>query len=235
MSRYVVIGGSSGIGAAIVRALEEKSVEVINGDLVPPAVPSLYAPYYSLDVSSPESIKMALSHMPDSIDGYVHAAGIQIAVPIEQMTDDEITRQIAINLQGPALIAKYLSPRLVPGASVVLIASELAFVGTGQSPVYAATKGGVISLARSLAVAWRSRLIRVNALCPGATFTPLLERVWALSDDPVQAQADDAKGVLLGRLGTAEEIAKAALFLLSADSSFVDGHALVADGGTIVW
>lgn len=83
-------------------------------------------------------------------------------------------------------------------------------------------------------MAWRRR-IRVNALCPGATDTSLLRRVWEGLADPKQAEAEDTALIPLGRLGRPEEIARAALFSLSQDASFITGHALVADGGTIAW
>jgi NAD(P)-dependent dehydrogenase (short-subunit alcohol dehydrogenase family) len=232
MGHYVVVGGSSGIGAAIVEALLDTQHQVTNCDIVPSPA---QAEYVAMDVASPASVKRASVEITGPVDGYVHAAGIQIAVPIEAMTDEDIARQVLVNVNGPVLVAKYLSPLLNRGGSVVLVGSELVFVGTAQSPVYAATKGAVVSLARSLAVAWRERAIRVNALCPGATRTPLLQGVWQLSANPDAAEAEDTRGVLLGRLGTPQEIAQAALFLLSAASSFVDGHALVADGGTIIW
>lgn len=232
MGHYVVVCGSSGIGAAIVSALMKNQHRVTNCDIMPAATEGTYL---AMDVSSPASVKAASLQITGPIDGYVHAAGIQIAVPIEAMKDEDITRQIAVNVNGPAWVAKYFSPLLCSGSSVVLIGSELVFVGTAQSPVYAATKGAVVSLARSLAVAWRDRAIRVNALCPGATRTPLLQGVWQLSANPAEAEAEDARGVLLGRLGAPDEIAQAALFLLSSAASFVDGHALVADGGTIIW
>lgn len=232
MGRYVVVGGSSGIGLAVCDLLSHQHHEVINWDVTGQPGKDQFVP---VDVASPGSVREAAEQIDGLLDGFVQAAGIQIADPIEQMSDVDLRRQIAVNLEGPALVAKYLSARLKPGASVVLVASELAFIGTAQSPVYAATKGGVVSLARSLAVAWRTRRIRVNAICPGATETPLLEAVWKRAADPEAARASDTEGILLGRLGHPEEIAEAIGFLLSTSASFVNGHALVADGGTIIW
>jgi NAD(P)-dependent dehydrogenase (short-subunit alcohol dehydrogenase family) len=233
MRRLLVLGGSSGIGRAVALAAAPRGYEVIVADISPPSdAPGVYLP---VDVADPVSVKALAETMQAPLDGIVNAAGIQIAESIESMTDADIARQVAVNLTGMAYVAKYFGPQLSSGASVVLVSSELAFIGTGQSPVYSATKGGITALARSLAIAWRARGIRVNALCPGATDTALLRRVWDAMPDPALAEAADTALIPLGRLATPDEIAGAALFLLSSDASFVTGHALVADGGTIIW
>lgn len=232
MARILVVGGSSGIGAAIVHAARARGDDVIVADIAPPAGEQAHI---AIDVADPLSVKETAGRLSGPLDGLVDAAGIQIAAPIETMADHDIARQIEVNLTGMAYVAKYFSSHLADGASVVLVASELAFIGTGLSPVYAATKGGITALCRSLAIAWRGRGIRVNALCPGATDTPLLRQVWNGLPDPKAAEQEDTALIPLGRLGRPEEIARAALFLMSADASFVTGHSLVADGGTIVW
>lgn len=216
----------------MVEGARKRGCDVVVADILPPGDGGEYLP---IDVADPGSVAAAAASLPERLDGLVDAAGIQIAAPIESMADADVARQIAVNLTGMAYVAKYFSPNLERGASVVLLASELAFVGTPDSPVYAATKGGITALARSLAVAWRERGIRVNALCPGATDTPLLRRVWNAMPDPAAAEATDTALIPLGRIATPHEIAAVALFLLSADASFITGHALVADGGTIIW
>lgn len=234
MAVELVVGGSSGIGAAVVRRLAERGDRVWNLDRKAPERAD-GARFVETDVASATSVRDALSQLDEPLEGWVQAAGIQIGIPIEEMSDDEIARQIAVNLTGACLSAKYVSPHLADGASAVLVSSELAFIGSAQSPVYTATKGALVSLARSLAVAWRHRRIRVNALCPGATDTPLLRQQWDGIPDPEAARKADEAAVLLGRFALPEEIANVCAFLLSAESSFVDGHALVADGGTIAW
>jgi 3-oxoacyl-[acyl-carrier protein] reductase len=216
----------------VVEGARKRGCDVVVADILPPGDGGEYLP---IDVADPGSVAAAAASLPERLDGLVDAAGIQIAAPIESMADADVARQIAVNLTGMAYVAKYFSPNLERGASVVLLASELAFVGTPDSPVYAATKGGITALARSLAVAWRERGIRVNALCPGATDTPLLRRVWNAMPDPAAVEAADTALIPLGRIATPHEIAAVALFLLSADASFITGHALVADGGTIIW
>lgn len=231
---YLVVGGSSGIGAATVKALSEQGARVMNADIQPPD-PRSEIPYIPVDVSSAASIRQAVAQIGTPLNGWFHAAGIDIPIAVDEMTDEQIERQIQVNLVGPCLMAKYLSPLLADGASVVLVASELAFIGSRQSTVYTATKGGITALVRSLAVLWRQRHIRVNALCPGPTETDMIRRVWNLSDNPLDARHADERAVVLGRIGQPEEIAKAAVFLLSNDASYIDGHALVVDGGSIIW
>lgn len=233
-ARVLVIGGSSGIGRATVEHCRNKGWTPVVADRRPPPA-ELGAVFYSVDVSDPESVRSASALVGAPLAGLVAAAGIQIAAPIEEMSDADVARQIAVNLTGMAYALKYFGPLLEDGASVVLVASELAFIGTAESPVYAATKGGVVALARSLAVAWRHRRIRVNALCPGATDTPLIRAVWNAKADPARAEAEDVAQIPLGRLAHPAEIAAVAGFLLSTDAAFVTGHALVADGGTIAW
>jgi NAD(P)-dependent dehydrogenase (short-subunit alcohol dehydrogenase family) len=229
--RIWVIGGSSGIGWATAERCRQRGWDVVVADRV---APPHGLPYQPIDVADPASVRTA-AQRAGVLNGLVCAAGIQIASPIETMADADIVRQIAVNLTGMVYCLKYFGPHLAPNASVVLVGSELAFVATAESPVYSATKGGVVALARSMAIAWRERGIRVNSLCPGATDTPLLRAVWNAKADPAQAEAQDTAAIPLGRLGRPEEIARAAEFLLAEDSSFVTGHALVVDGGTIAW
>jgi len=234
MGRYLIIGGSSGIGRAATDLILERGEAVTVMDLREPHRPDV--PYIPIDVADPAKVRAAMAGLSVPLNGWLHTAGISVSAPIEEMADADIARQVAVNLTGMCLAAKYVSPHLAEGAAVVLVASELAFVGSTRGGiVYSATKGGVVSLARSLAVAWRHRRIRVNALCPGATRTPMIEASWTHERDPEAAAREDAAGAVLSRVAAPEEIARAAWFLLSEESSFVDGHALVADGGAIIW
>ncbi|MGC8488592.1 MAG: SDR family NAD(P)-dependent oxidoreductase [Clostridia bacterium] len=234
MERYLIVGGSSGIGAASADVIMARGGAVTIMDVTPPSRPG--TEYIPVDVSDADSIREAMARVREPLAGWLHTAGISLSSPIEEMPDGDIARQVAVNLTGMCLTAKYVSRHLAEGAAVVLVASELAMVGTTRGGiVYSATKGGVVALARSLAVSWRNRNIRVNALCPGATRTPMIEASWARENDAGRAEREDAAGAVLNRVAEPEEIARAAWFLLSSDSSFVDGHTLVADGGAIIW
>lgn len=139
-------------------------------------------------------------------------------------------RVMAVNLKGVWLGCKHGLPAMVDsgGGAIVNVASFVALMGAATSQIaYTASKGGVLSMTREVAVEWARRGIRANALCPGPIDTPLLAPLMA---DPA-GRARRLVHIPMGRLGRAEEVAKAALFLASDDASFVTGAALVVDGG----
>jgi NAD(P)-dependent dehydrogenase (short-subunit alcohol dehydrogenase family) len=139
-------------------------------------------------------------------------------------------RVLAINLKGVWLGCKYGIPAMLDsgGGSIINVASFVALMGAATPQIaYTATKGGVLSMTREIAVEYARRGIRANALCPGPIETPLLAE---LLSDPA-ARARRLVHIPLGRLGQAEEVARAALFLASHESSLMTGAALVVDGG----
>ena len=140
------------------------------------------------------------------------------------------TRVMEINLKGVWLGCKAGIPAMLEsgGGSIVNVASFVALMGAATAQIaYTASKGGVLSMTREMAVEYARQGIRANALCPGPIETPLLEE---LLSDPAR-RARRMVHIPMGRLGRAEELAKAALFLASDDSSFMTGSALVVDGG----
>jgi NAD(P)-dependent dehydrogenase (short-subunit alcohol dehydrogenase family) len=139
-------------------------------------------------------------------------------------------RVMAVNLEGVWLCCKAGIPAMLEsgGGSIVNVASFVALMGAATAQIaYTASKGGVLAMTRELAVEYARQGIRANALCPGPIQTPLLEE---LLSDP-ERRARRMVHIPMGRLGRAEELAKAALFLASDDASFMTGAALVVDGG----
>jgi NAD(P)-dependent dehydrogenase (short-subunit alcohol dehydrogenase family) len=137
---------------------------------------------------------------------------------------------MAVNLKGVWLGCRAGVPAMLEsgGGSIINVASFVALVGAATAQIaYTASKGGVLSMTRELAVEYARRGIRANALCPGPIATPMLEE---LMSDP-ERRARRLVHIPMGRLGQAEELAKAALFLASDDSSFMTGASLVVDGG----
>jgi NAD(P)-dependent dehydrogenase (short-subunit alcohol dehydrogenase family) len=139
-------------------------------------------------------------------------------------------RVLAVNVKGVAFGCKYGIPAMLEsgGGSIINVASFVAWIGAATSQTaYTSSKGAVLSMTREIAVEYARRGIRCNALCPGPIETPLL----------MQLLSDEAKRqrrfvhIPMGRLGQAEELAKAALFLASDDSSFMTGASLIVDGG----
>ena len=135
-----------------------------------------------------------------------------------------------VNLKGVWLGCKFAIPAMIDsgGGSIVNVASFVALVGAATAQIaYTASKGGVLSMTREIAVEYARRGIRANALCPGPIETPMLAE---LMSDPQRRQRRLVH-IPMGRLGRAEELARAALFLASDDSSFMTGASLVVDGG----
>ncbi len=144
---------------------------------------------------------------------------------------DAFQRVQDVNLRGVYLCCKYGIPRLLErgGGSVINVASFVALVGAATSQIsYTASKGAVLSMSRELSVEFARRGIRVNALCPGPVETPLLMRLF--SDDPAAYERRRIH-LPMGRLAQAREIANAALFLASDESSYVNGTTFLVDGG----
>ncbi|MFP6660891.1 MAG: glucose 1-dehydrogenase [Myxococcota bacterium] len=144
--------------------------------------------------------------------------------------EDVFDQVIDINLKGVFLGCKYAIPALLRsgGGSIINMASFVAVVGAATSQIaYTASKGGVLAMTREIAVEYARQGIRANALCPGPVDTPLLQELLA---DP-KARERRLVHIPMGRLATSEEIARAALFLASPESSYVNGTTFMVDGG----
>ena len=241
----VVTGAASGIGGASAARLIDEGACVVGADIVEPDEPPpgstatswRYQPVDVADEASVVDLMAAAVGFGGRIDGVLNAAGVASGGPVHMLDTAEWNRVLGINLTGTYLVAKHavevmLSQPMVDGSrgSVVTVASIEGLEGTAGGSVYSASKGGVVILTKSMAIDYAGRGIRVNAVCPGFIDTPMLRGVF----DWPGLEASKASVVAehkLGRLGRSEEIAAAAAFLLSADASFITGHALVVDGG----
>jgi NAD(P)-dependent dehydrogenase (short-subunit alcohol dehydrogenase family) len=158
-------------------------------------------------------------------------AGVAELKPVEQWDEAAFDRTLAINLKGPYFLLQALLPLLANPSSVVLNTSVNAHIGMPTSSVYAASKAGLISLARTLSGELIGRGIRVNAVSPGPVTTPLYGKL-GLSAEDLQKTAESIRALVpAGRFGTATEIAKAVVFLASDESAFTVGSELLIDGG----
>jgi NAD(P)-dependent dehydrogenase (short-subunit alcohol dehydrogenase family) len=157
--------------------------------------------------------------------------------PIEKISVEGFDRAIALLLRGPFLGIKYAVPHMQNGGTIINIASVAGLAGGWSSHPYTAAKFGVIGLTKSAALELAERRIRVNAICPGGTATFIWARLCPeLPADLVDRVPEIVEPLLaelspLGRSGFPVDIANAALWLASSESSFVTGHALVVDGG----
>ena len=159
----------------------------------------------------------------------VNTAGIATRLPVVDLSEEDWDRNIDVNLKSIYLSSKYAIPRMIEngGGSIVNIASIYGIVGGRIRAAYAASKGGVVNLTRSMALDYALHKIRVNCVCPGFVNTPLLKNILKNKEE-YQALADLHP---MGRLGDMLEIALGVLYLASDESSFVTGIALPIDGG----
>jgi 2-keto-3-deoxy-L-fuconate dehydrogenase len=241
----LVTGGGSGIGRAICERFAHEGARVAVADWRADSAwetvgrivaASGQALGLSGDVAEPETAERLVSDTVRAfgkLDILIASAGQELVATAPETTPDQWQRILGTNLTGCFLVARAAIPALqaAGGGSIVLVASQLALVAAQRFAAYAASKGGVLNLARALALDHARDGIRVNALCPGAVETPLLLRQFEGQDGPQGTLADLAALHPLGRLGQPAEIAAAALFLASDEASFVTGSALVVDGG----
>jgi NAD(P)-dependent dehydrogenase (short-subunit alcohol dehydrogenase family) len=161
-------------------------------------------------------------------------AGITLPKTLPASNDQEIERLLAVNLLGPMYAARRAITMMLEqpkGGTILFTASKTGLVAQTDSPVYCASKGAIVMLAKALALDYATRGIRVNALCPGIIDTPMLRRFVDAMPNPAASWASHSAAQPMGRLGTADECADAALWLVSDEASFVTGVALPVDGG----
>lgn len=166
------------------------------------------------------------------LDYLVNNAGIDIPQPIEACDTDSWRRIVDVNLTGKFLTTKHALPflRRAPKASVVNIASRLAWKPLGESSAYCCAAAAIVMLTKCTALELAPYAIRVNAVCPGLTRTPLTEEIYP--DEQVWRQAAERNP--LKRVGRASDAAQAALYLLSDEAEYVNGTHLIVDGGSLL-
>ncbi len=236
----VVTGGNSGIGFTTAQMFAAEGAEVIitgrNQASLDKAVTDLGRGVSAIksDVAQIADIKHLADELQSrgkKVDVLFLNAGIAKLAPIEHTDETLYDETFNINVKGLYFTIKHLLPLMGEGTSVVINASINAYIGMPNSSVYAASKAAVISMARTLSGELVGRGIRVNAISPGPIETPIFSKM-GMSDEQLQETASAIQQQIpMGRFGKPEEIAKAALFLASDDSSFVIGAELVADGG----
>ena len=223
-THVAVVGGSSGIGAAIAAAFAASgaSVTATGTEVAKPAKGITHATLDVRDAAAVAAFAAGLTRL----DHLIYCAGIiRRGAEHDPVVFDDV---IDVNLSGAMRLATALRPLLaVRGGTITLMASMLSFFGGGLVPGYAASKGGVAQLAKSLAIAYAVDGIRVNAIAPGWIATGLTD---PLRTDPARSQAIVAR-TPLGRWGAPGDISGPALFLASPLAAFVTGVILPVDGG----
>lgn len=233
----VVTGGNAGIGLAIARAYRaegarvfvtgrrQEQLDAVEAELGP-EVTGVRCDVGRLE--DLDALYATVGEQAGRIDVLVANAGIGIAAPLGEITEDQVDAMVTTNVKGVVFTVQKALPLLAPGASIVLTGSTAASLPQPALPVYGATKAAVHNLVRGFAHGAGAHKFRINVLAPGGTRTQgLLDLV------PADDLAAIETAVPLGRLAEPEEIAAAAVFLASDASSYVNGSELAAHGGVV--
>lgn len=237
----IVTGGSFGIGRATALAFSKKGAKVVIADwaednetlnLIKDAGGE--AIFVKCDVSKASDVKAMVEKAISAfgrLDYAFNNAGIEgVMAPVQDCSEENWDKTIGVNLKGIWLCMKYEIPEILKQGKGVIVncASIAGLVGYSGLPAYAASKHGVIGLTKTAALECAKLGIRVNAVCPGAIKTPMIDR---LTGKKKEVEDQFAAMEPIGRLGQPEEVANAVTWMCSDEASFITGHAMAVDGG----
>jgi NAD(P)-dependent dehydrogenase (short-subunit alcohol dehydrogenase family) len=241
----IVTGAASGIGRATAELFGREGARLALVDRDGPGLEAVEgslraagaaARGFAADVAeagAADEVVAACLHDWGRIDALVTAAGISLGGTVATTTPEAWEQVFRVNVLGTFLWIRAVVPSMASrrAGAIVTVASQLALAGGRGNTAYVASKGAVISLTRSVALEHAADGIRANVLVPGAIETPMLERSLGRSPDPAAARAARRDRHPMGRFGRPQEVALAALYLVSDDSSFTTGSLLAVDGG----
>src|ERR1700756_1803139 len=236
----IVTGAASGIGAASARLFAAEGAKLAlvdqNADGLAKVAGGLDAITIVADVSSDAQAREGVRQIVQKwgrIDVLLTAAGASTGGTVDAIDEAAWDRTFAINVKGTYLWIHYAIPHMIAAkkGAIVTIGSQLAQSSPGKNAAYVASKGAIASFTKTIAVDHARQGIRVNALMPGVIDTPMPARSLKRYADPEAMKAYWKERHPMGRIGQPEEVARAALFLASDDSSFVTGHLMFVDGG----
>ncbi len=241
----LITGAASGIGRATALLFAEEGAKVVvadwdeaKGRRVAEEIGRAggSAAFVRVDVSQPEQVEAMVRTAVETYGGLhvlFNNAGVEDEeAPTADYSLEAWDRVININLRGVFLGMKYGIPQMLKGGggSIINNASVAGLVGFPYSAAYCASKGGIIALTKAAALDYARQRIRVNVICPGVIWTPMVERVVAPSEE-IRKTLESMQPI--GRFGQAEEVARLALYLASDDSSFCTGAPFIVDGGYV--
>jgi NAD(P)-dependent dehydrogenase (short-subunit alcohol dehydrogenase family) len=237
----VLTGASSGIGREAARIIHAEGGSVLLADLEEPEwLPDEgRAAFVATDVRDPAQVERMIAEAVrrfGRLDVLFNNAGTPGRLPRPETAElpiEDWDDTLDINLKGTFLCSKAAIPHLREsgGGAIVNNASMLGIVGLPDSAAYCASKGGVVLLTKGMALELIADDIRVNCICASFIDTKMFNDWLDLQDDPDAARAGAIEQLPIARLGTAEEVAEAAVFLASDEASYIVGHALYVDGG----
>lgn len=237
----IITGAGSGIGKATCDLIRSNGGKVYNLDVLEPAESDPF--FVKCDVSKLSDIEKSIEYVfkkESKIDFVFSNAGIHLFATLEETSIEQLEKVVSVNLLGTFYLLKSVIPIMKKQmkGSIVLMGSDQSIVGKASSSVYGMTKGAVGQLTKSTAIDYAPFNIRVNCVCPGTIQTPLLDRAVEQFSSKSGIESKDVYASLntvqpLGRIGHPDEIAKAVMFLLSDESSFMTGSLVSVDGGYV--
>jgi NAD(P)-dependent dehydrogenase (short-subunit alcohol dehydrogenase family) len=238
----IITGGASGIGAATAQLFSQEGAQVyiLDKKKTPPTLPATIH-YLQTDVSNAEQVQQAVAqiHAQQRVIDYLFCnAGVHLFANIEESSVTAIQQVLATNLLGTIYCLQQVLPYMKQqqAGSIVLMASDQAFIAKEQCAVYGASKAAIAQLAKSTALDYAAYGIRVNCVCPGTIDTPMYQRVIQQFEEKAGVSENDmrarvAASLPLKRVGQAEEVAQVVRFLCSDAASFMTGALVNVDGG----
>jgi NAD(P)-dependent dehydrogenase (short-subunit alcohol dehydrogenase family) len=241
----LITGGGTGIGRACALlfaregarvAVAGRSAEPLRAVVAEIEGAGGQALAVTCDVTQAQQVERAVRAAVErfgALNVLVNNAGVLALGSVEQTPESEWARVLGVNLTGTFLVSRAALPELrkAGGGSIVNIGSLYGLIGLKNRAAYAASKGGVTQLTRSMALDHAHEGIRVNCVCPAIVETEMIQQVFANQPDPAALRRQRIEQVPLGRMGRPEDVAQLALFLASDESSWMTGVALPLDGG----
>jgi NAD(P)-dependent dehydrogenase (short-subunit alcohol dehydrogenase family) len=241
----LITGAGSGIGRAIATLFAQQGARITIADIDEKAAEKTAtqinrkggnAAYTRADVSkSADTRKIVQTTLKThgKLTTLVNNAGIESTGTVTELTEKNWDKVINTNLKGTFLCSKHSTPSIIEagGGTIINIASVLGLIGSKREAAYCASKGGIISLTKAMALDLAPHNIRVNCICPGSVLTPTFKRVMTTTGNYKTSFAQNLEKIPLKRVAQPGEIAQAALYLASDESSYITGSTLIIDGG----
>jgi len=235
-----ITGAASGIGLAAARRFVAGGDTVVlldvDADRLGDEATGLGMPHHVVDLADPpaiETVFATIAHEIGAVDVLVNNAGIGVAADLLATTWEDWQRTFTVNVHAMFHTCRAVLPAMLDrGAGIIVNTSSAAgLVGVKDRAAYNTSKAAVLGLTRSLTVDYASRGIRANAICPGTVETEWIGKILATAEDPTAKRAAMEQRQLDGRMGSPEEVAAGIWFLASPEGRFMNGAALVMDGG----